>query len=192
MVRIVHGPSRQLAWLVRAFQNMMASVDSDDDGDSSPGSESDIDMNDSMSDRSFESSDSGDDEDAPVEDTAPELSQLDSQASNPAEDGFWDDTGVHNSPIPQFREETGPTHNLTAESSALDYFHLICPPTFFEKIAEETNRYAVQKNGESPDENWQDTTPEEIRAYIGVLIMMGVNQLPELSMYWSENIFLGT
>ena len=62
-------------------------------------------MNDSMSDRSFESSDSGDDEDAPVEDTAPELSQLDSQASNPAEDGFWDDC-LHNSPIPQFREET--------------------------------------------------------------------------------------
>ena len=39
---------------------------------------------------------------------------------------------------------------------------------------------------------WVDTTVEEIKAFLGLAIMMGINSLPQLAMYWSENPFIGT
>lgn len=38
----------------------------------------------------------------------------------------------------------------------------------------------------NPEKEWS-TTPEEIRAYFGFIILMGINRLPELRDYWSTN-----
>ena len=50
-----------------------------------------------------------------------------------------------------------------------------------DSIVSETNRYAAQVGKE-----WS-TTAEEIRAYFGFMILMGVNRLPEIRDYWSTD-----
>lgn len=66
--------------------------------------------------------------------------------------------------IHPFIQNTGPTHNLRATDSELQFFKLFFDDAMLSKIVEETNRYAEQ-NG--PDSNWTNTTPEEISAYLG-------------------------
>jgi hypothetical protein len=39
--------------------------------------------------------------------------------------------------------------------------------------------------------NWVDTTKEEIKAFFGLLIIMGIHLLPHLSNYWSSDPILG-
>ncbi|XP_037042056.1 piggyBac transposable element-derived protein 4-like [Bradysia coprophila] len=53
-------------------------------------------------------------------------------------------------------------------------------------IVTETNRYAQQNNSK----NWIDVTAEEMKAFIGCLIVMGIHQLPALKHYWSSDPFL--
>ena len=50
-------------------------------------------------------------------------------------------------------------------------------------IVDETNRYADQSL-QSTDKVWS-TNAEEIRAYMGFMILMGINHLPEIQDYWS-------
>eukprot|EP00745_Piridium_sociabile_P020010 TRINITY_DN3051_c1_g1_i6.p1 TRINITY_DN3051_c1_g1~~TRINITY_DN3051_c1_g1_i6.p1 ORF type:complete len:108 (+),score=12.94 TRINITY_DN3051_c1_g1_i6:58-381(+) len=47
--------------------------------------------------------------------------------------------------VNEFSQETGPAHTLPPTASPLDYFFLFLPLTFFTTAAEETNRYAQQK-----------------------------------------------
>ena len=50
-------------------------------------------------------------------------------------------------------------------------------------IVDETNRYAEQSL-QGTDKVWS-TNAEEIRAYMGFMILMGINHLPEIRDYWS-------
>ena len=52
---------------------------------------------------------------------------------------------------------------------------------FYNKVAEETNKYAAlsQRKAGTVDNNW-----EEIQAYIGILIYMGLVDLPEIEDYF--------
>ena len=53
------------------------------------------------------------------------------------------------------------------------------------KIVEETNRYAEQCL-RGTNKQWS-TDAEEIQAYFGFMILMGINKLPEIRDYWSTN-----
>lgn len=51
---------------------------------------------------------------------------------------------------------------------------------------EETNLYAAQTNRKG----WTTLTCEELRAYIGVLLLTSVNRMHHLQMYWcSDSLF---
>ena len=52
---------------------------------------------------------------------------------------------------------------------------------FYNKVAEETNKYAAlsQRKAGTVENNW-----EEIQAYIGILIDMGLVDLPEIEDYF--------
>ena len=49
-------------------------------------------------------------------------------------------------------------------------------------IAEETNRYAAQFASRQPSSNQREwkTSVEELKAYFGFMVLMGINQLPEI------------
>lgn len=52
-------------------------------------------------------------------------------------------------------------------------------------IVEQTNRYALYKKSK----NWVPVNEDDIRAYLGILIMMGLNPLPDMDLYWSSDSF---
>ncbi|XP_069752086.1 piggyBac transposable element-derived protein 4-like [Narcine bancroftii] len=94
--------------------------------------------------------------------------------------------------VPAFAEPTGPQHQLPSTASPLDYFSLLWPSTLFDTIAEETNRYAVQcqEKAGKRDPSWIPTESQEIKAFFAINIMMGIKQLPRISLYWSQDTAL--
>jgi hypothetical protein len=92
--------------------------------------------------------------------------------------------------VKEFVLPAGPVHSLPLNAKPLDYFLLFVPQHFFQTAADETNNYAKQKiaaRGLVNDPLWTDTTPEEIRAYLSILIMMGIKRLPRIHLYWSTD-----
>ena len=54
-------------------------------------------------------------------------------------------------------------------------------------IVEETNSYAATNVVTSPHSRpWYNVTIEEMKAFVGMLIVMGVLKLPRLDLYWSN------
>lgn len=97
--------------------------------------------------------------------------------------------------VGQFLAESGPKLPRTFPvdtSTPVDFFKLLMPPTIYDNIAKETNSYAelCQQEKDKRDEKWKTTTAEEIKAYIGINVMFGVNPRHEYSDYWSDNPFL--
>lgn len=70
--------------------------------------------------------------------------------------------------------------------SEIDYFETIFDHRILSHIVTETNRYAQQNKSK----NWSDVTADEMKAFIGCLIVMGIHQLPALKHYWSSDPFL--
>jgi len=63
----------------------------------------------------------------------------------------------------------------------------------FDKIVTETNRYARQKlvGNEQRLVRWRNVNKDEMKAYFGVCVIMGMNILPKIADYWSSDIFVG-
>ncbi len=65
-------------------------------------------------------------------------------------------------------------------------------PEVWNLIVVETNRYAAQCRGAQPLTHtdsrrpWHNVTIEEMRAYLGVCMIMGITILPRIEMYWSQ------
>ena len=73
----------------------------------------------------------------------------------------------------------------------MDFFSLFWEPAFFQRLADETNLYARQKIELKPEKMWYPTTADEMRAFIGVKIIMGIDKKPTIYQYWSTDSFLG-
>ena len=76
----------------------------------------------------------------------------------------------------------------------LDLFLALFTPQLLDQIVTETNHYASDCLSASHDGNglppqWQ-TNAEEVKAYFGICILMGINKLPHLYDYWSMNEYL--
>ena len=81
----------------------------------------------------------------------------------------------------------GLVHEITASTTALDVFKQIFDFSLFDKIAEETNLYAAQKQQNNPDPTWTPTNSEDIKAFIGIHIIMGLANYPRYHLYWSQD-----
>ncbi|XP_028852305.1 piggyBac transposable element-derived protein 4-like [Denticeps clupeoides] len=95
--------------------------------------------------------------------------------------------------VEAFGAACGPQHALGGDADALDYFRLLFPDSLFELMVEQTNRHALyrQRRCGKPDAHWHPTDGREMRAFLGLNVLMGVNQLPDLGMYWASDIFIG-
>ena len=92
-----------------------------------------------------------------------------------------------------FREPTGPAHRLGADASEVDFFMLLFTSAIIQHIVDETNRYAEQSQAarQLQDVAWSPTTTVEMKAFIGINILMGFHELPEIDSYWSSDEMLG-
>ena len=81
----------------------------------------------------------------------------------------------------KYENLSGPKHSLPVGSSEKDFFELFVTNDFYNKVVEETNKYAAlsQRKAGTVDNNW-----EEIQAYIGILVYMGLVDLPEIEDYF--------
>lgn len=88
--------------------------------------------------------------------------------------------------VAPFQASSGPRHQLAKSNDAVDFFNLLFPGTLVELIAVETNAHAktCQFMGSClPD--WVPVTVHEVRGFIGLVILMGIQNLPDMSHYWS-------
>ena len=102
----------------------------------------------------------------------------------------WSAT-LHQIRVQPFTDQPGPTHHLVDDAQPLEFFGLFWEPCFFELLAEETNLYAQQKQATKPERKWYPTTAEEMRAFVGGNIIMGIDHKPELANFWSTDEYLG-
>ena len=70
-------------------------------------------------------------------------------------------------------------------------FQFIVGAIILSGAGEQTNLYARQRQVEKPNRKWYPTTSEEIKAFLGINIIMGINQKPALTHYWSTDPYLG-
>jgi hypothetical protein len=81
----------------------------------------------------------------------------------------------------------GLVQGLQSPTTALDVFKMVFDVSLFDKITEETNRYAAQKQQIQPDPVWTPTNTAEIQAFVGIHITMGLVRYPRYHLYWSKD-----
>lgn len=80
------------------------------------------------------------------------------------------------------------------DKSEMNYFLSIFREELLDKIVVETNIYAMQKSqgpltrrSSIANTIWTDITKEELKAWIGIHILMAIHQLPQVDLYWSSD-----
>ena len=107
----------------------------------------------------------------------------------------WIDTvagGNYNPLNIQFQEQSDLKVRLQENAEPIDYFNLYFTDAVIEKISQETNRYAEQYRQTqyanikpySIVNELTETTPDEIRTFLGMCILMGLVYKPQIWMYW--------
>ena len=84
--------------------------------------------------------------------------------------------------VETFTKEVGPSVPISARIR--DIFQLFFTTTLIDMIVDQTNLYASQVMDPSQCDKWTKLTADELWAYFGFMILMGVNQLPALADYW--------
>ena len=72
--------------------------------------------------------------------------------------------------------------------SPFDLVRLLWPDSLCELIAKETNMYATENR---KIRKWTNVTTEEVWAFLGIIVVMGIHRLPEIDNYWSSDPLLG-
>ena len=88
-------------------------------------------------------------------------------------------------PIQTFTSSLGPS--LDIPSSPVEVFDLFFSPDLLQIIVRESNAYAKIVMGNDKYEKWSKITMEEVKAFLGFSVLMGINHLPSLNDYWSRD-----
>lgn len=133
--------------------------------------------------------------DADLDEEAMDSDYDDNQSNSESEDDdLWSNAiskhfeNLH--PVSSSNPEVTALMNST--DNARSYFDTIFDADICAHIVEQTNLYIAQKMGETGrnSQNFEFAV-EDLYAWIGLLILMGIHQLPELRHYWSSEPLLG-
>ena len=89
--------------------------------------------------------------------------------------------------VEDFTADFGPRHGLGLDASPKDFFDLFFGDQFFDLVVHATISNARSKFN---DQNFT-TDRDEMSAFFGLNILMGINQLPRIPLYWNSDLFLG-
>ena len=87
--------------------------------------------------------------------------------------------------VDEFTQAVGSA--VTVPSSALKVFQLFFTSDIKDFIVAETIRYASCCMGDERYEKWERVSAEDLNAYFGIMMIMGLTKLPALSDYWHED-----
>lgn len=94
-------------------------------------------------------------------------------------------TDTVNPTIHPFTSAVGPT--VPVPSSPLEVFQLFLTANLVEEIVDQTNRYAEEIMDPEAFSLWNPITNEDIQAFIGFSILMGINILSATEDYWKKD-----
>ena len=83
--------------------------------------------------------------------------------------------------------------SLPRNASPLQYLQLFLTTSVLKYIVDTTNTYAATALGAVPPSrcslfrNWKDITMSEMKAFIGMILQMGLVQLSDIKDYWSTH-----
>jgi hypothetical protein len=147
--------------------------------------------------------------DSDFEDTESDISQY--EESDESEDDDYDNIEtnflwtVQNADefefpheIADFTENNGPVNPPSRNSEPIDYFRWLTThhdQSIIDILVEETNLYAHQILNSQGDNlkpksrmrEWVDVTAEEMSAFLGLWLFMGMVRKPTIQSYWQEN-----
>jgi len=112
-------------------------------------------------------------------------------------DGGWIDNSQDNVDALPFTGTSGCTTPLQSDDP-LAFFEQLVTSDFVTDCVVETNRYASQISGRAEPSpfsrvrSWAETTVSELYLYFALLILIGIDRRPKLSMYWSHDFLLNT
>ena len=76
---------------------------------------------------------------------------------------------------------------MNISESPLEVFELFFTEELQEMLVVESNRYARQVMGEEQYTHWNKITVQELKAYLGFRILMGINHLLSVDDHWSKD-----
>ncbi|XP_033109446.1 piggyBac transposable element-derived protein 4-like [Anneissia japonica] len=108
----------------------------------------------------------------------------------------WKEQAYDDAWLGKFSPRTGPlVHDV--ESSFYDIFHYFLDDEILEYVTEETNKYVAQQMcllEQMPEhsglKDWRDTNVGELKAFIAILLGIGMDKRGSYDAYWSSNWFL--
>lgn len=177
------------------LETMLANSDEMNESDISSDDEIDFESSDSDYIPPQDGAESVSDESDDVDLTDDEIhaSELESES-----DSDWEEVNENNdnpsNPNFQYMEIHGPKHAPPPDSEPIAYFNLFFTIGFLNVIVTETNRYAQQylhtHTNLSPGARakaWKNTTLNEIKGFIAVLLNMNLIRRPTIASYWSTS-----
>ena len=157
----------------RLEQNLVRNVDEMEDlydlRSQERGSDSDVEL---YASEEEEESDESCDEESASEESRPNTLQ-------------WSST-LRQIDIEQFSISHGPTRDLGENATAKDFFNVFIDDAYIDEIVRHTIAYARSKGDQT-----FTTTRAEISAYLGLNILIGIHELPQLALYWDSDEFIG-
>ncbi|KAF2364254.1 PiggyBac transposable element-derived protein [Trinorchestia longiramus] len=141
------------------------------------------------------------DSDTEVNETHPDddMEEIEVQANQESglvqSDGEWNDIVTATSRAFPFtgKEELLVLPANTAKVWPIDVYQLFVTDQVVDFIVEETNRYANQViaaktiTRKSRLKVWHPTDSAEIKKFLGIVILMGINPLPKTTLHWSKS-----
>jgi hypothetical protein len=91
-----------------------------------------------------------------------------------------------------FTKNAGPQFHLLPDAEPMDYFSVFFNDELLNNIVREIKRYARHKISElqlSPRSiwsTWSDVSVPEMKAFLGLIINMGLTPFPDIKDYWSS------
>ena len=88
--------------------------------------------------------------------------------------------------IKDFTSDVGPTVNIP--HTPIEVFRLFFSVQLIQMIVTESNRYASEVMGSEKYDTWNTFTPNDMLAFFGFAILMGINRLPSMDDYWKKGL----
>ena len=86
-----------------------------------------------------------------------------------------------------FYENEEPDTLSMLAGTPLDCLQLLFSDKVFKSIVEQSNRYHEQQSNNGIGDRWEDITIAEMKAFMGILLAMGLVELPKFHDYWARN-----
>ena len=156
--------------------------DFDADEPMMPGSDNEFsDLEDVEEDDNAYDTDSGDEIATPTPPTPPTPPPRQTPSSNSDTLPTWSST-LKPVTIQPFTSPVGP--KVAIPDSPSGTFDMLFTPALMDTIVEQSKLYAKEVMGDDKYSSWVKITREELKAYLGFCILMGINHLPALDDYW--------